>query len=160
MEAAIYSTQAALDYICRVHNVLEDEAVKILILALHPDVDPGKSYSRWRTPTDRPQHINDVTADEWAVALGVHPTRIWGDEWWDAPEAKGLLGTAEVARTAGVKNVSLRTLVHEGRHNRPRSRLRGLPEPIRLRVRGPGAQYRLVWEADEFDAWFAEREAS
>jgi hypothetical protein len=33
--------------------------------------------------------VSHWTADRHAVALGMHPAEIWGDQWWNTPQQKG-----------------------------------------------------------------------
>jgi hypothetical protein len=37
---------------------------------------------KWRL---HPKKINRFTADEYAIRLGVHPSQIWGQEWYRVP---------------------------------------------------------------------------
>ena len=41
---------------------------------------PRRSVERWKAAG----RINLISADRAACALGLYPTDIWGDAWWDA----------------------------------------------------------------------------
>lgn len=46
-----------------------------------------QSVTRWRAG----ERIALDTADRCAVRLGLHPSEVWGNDWWNLPDSESML---------------------------------------------------------------------
>lgn len=71
-KGALLSTEEICQFVGEMENEIVAELLKI----------NKTTVRKWRA---KPTKINRFTADEYALRLGVHPSQIWGNQWYQIP---------------------------------------------------------------------------